>query len=643
MRPENLDKLIEHLQAQPSDGLDRRIDALLDSRPGAASTSARTRVLRAWPVRLAVAAAVLLAVAIGVPLFNGDRGNVWARALENTRRITNYTFRLTRIEKSSDPGQSGETVQTDDTWYVSAQRGLYIESHGVGEHDSSSVFYELPDSNEWIKVYPATREYERGPRDSSFGFEMPQELPRETVLSLLGSDYVELGTKTVDGRVLMGVRNSRIPEEASQDVAQWDNELWFDRETMLLASREHTVLYKGSGTWHVTKQDRFRYDVEFPSHVSERKIPDGYTPTIVNGLRLFSQLSDGVYPPWSLDLSDLHQKFGDRAGVEKAIEGLSTPVAKYGYGSLIKATSFFRGVVQASSEFAYYGDRVTARDANRVLMYWGDPQRSCQVLWGDLRVETLSKDQLIQSCRDAGDRECLLDLVEKDDGTRIPTLAACLGDMGDLSIVPALLRHADLRQGSPAADSLAKAIEVIRQREEQRNPGTTLVMGRLFYASTRPASGSVQIGRAQGTADRNGYFALMVPCSDPDDELVGYAKGRTERLFLWTKRGQPSRLTIVLEWTSRIYARVLGRDGTPRSNTDVGLTARLGQDAGQDWPDGIRAKTDAQGRLSFGSVPVGLPLELVDEYANVLAGSRRVQVHDLASDQNCDLGDIVVD
>ena len=643
MRPENLDKWIEHLRAQPSDDLDRRIDALLDSQPKAESTGGCKRTPRSWTARLAIAAVVTLAVLIGIPLFNGDRGSVWARAIENARKVSNYTFHLTRIQKSSDSGQSGEIVQTDDTWYVSAQQGLYIESHAVGEHDFSSVFYELPDSNEWIKVYPAAQEYERGPSASSLGFEMPQELPKEAVLSLLGSDYVELGTKSIDGRVLMGVRNSRIPDGASEDVAQWNNELWFDNKTMLLASREQSVLYKGSGTWHVTRQDRFQYNTGFPSHVSAREIPEGYAPTIVNGLRLFSQLSDGTYPARSLDLSSLHQKFGDRAGVERAIERLSTPVAKYGYDSLTRAASFFRGVVQASPEFAYYGDRVTARDAHRVLIYWGDPQRFCQVLWGDLRVETLSKDQLIRSCRDAGDRECLLDLVEKDDGTRIPALAACLSDMGDLSIVPALLRNADLRQGSSAADSLAKAIDVIRQREEQRNPGTTLVMGRLLYASTRPASGSVQIGRAQGSADRNGYFALMVPCRDPDDELVGYAKGRTERLFLWTKKDQPSRLTIVLEWTSRICARVLGRDGTPRSNADVGLTARLGQDAGKDWPDGIRAKTDAQGRLSFESVPVGLPLELVVENANVLAGSRRVQVHDLASDRRCDLGDIVID
>ena len=647
MRPENLDKLIEHLQAQPSHDLDRRIDALLNSRPGITPTDSRTRAIRGCIAKLAIAAAVILAVVVGIPLFNGDGSNVWAQALENTRKITNYTFRLTRTEKSSDPGQPGEIVQTDDTWYVSAQRGLYIEHHAVGEYDYSNVFYELPDSNEWIKVYSATQEYERGPRASSFGFEMPEGLPKEAVLSLLGSDYVELGTKTVGGRVLMGVRNSRIPDGASEDVAQWNNELWFDRDTMLLASREHSVLYKGSGTWHVTKQDRFQYNVEFPSHVSNPKIPEGYAPTIVNGLRLFSELSDGVYPPWSLGLSDLHQKFGGRAGVEKAIEKLSTPVAKYGYDSLTRAADFFHGVVQASPEFAYYGDRVTATDANQVLMYWGDPCRPCEVVWGDLHMETLSREQLIESCRAAGDHRCLVDLLEKSGSAQIPLLAACLGEIGDLSSIPALLRHADLQQDTSIADVFRNAVEAIRLREEQRNPSSAVVWGRLFYANGRSVShGCVHIGTARASADRDGYFVMMAPCGDPLVEQVGYAHrtlGANARLFRWAQAGAPAYLTITLDWTCTVTGRVVNQAGDPLAGVHVGLCPHPGETAGQNWPDGNRTKTDAQGHFLFEDVAVGLPLNLVVENPDKAEGSFCVRIDDLAADQRRDLGDIRVE
>lgn len=639
MRPENLDKLIEHLQAQPSNDLDRRIDALLDSRPKAAARGARTRVIRHWTARQVIAAILLLALVIGIPLFNGDTSNLWARAMENTRKISNYTFRHTVIERDSDGGHAPEVVKGDATWYISAQEGLYIEHYAVAEHDCDSMFYELPDSNEWIKVYPATQEYERGRSVSPFG----REMPREMALSLLGDDYVELGTKTVDGRVLTGVRNRTIPDGVSEDVAQWNQELWYDKETLLPACFELSIQYKSSDKVLVNRQGQFRYNTEFPSYVSERGIPDGYTATVVNGLRLFSELAHGEYPRWALDVSTINQKFGDRAGVEKAIGELAPPSAKYGYDGLMRAANFFGGVVQMSPEFAYYGNRVTAQDAHRVLMYWGDPQRSYQVIWGDLRMETLSKDQLIERCHAAGDCECLLDLAEEDDGTRIAVLAACLGDMGDLSILPALLHHADLRQGSSSVNPFAEAIGVIRQREEQRNPSETLVMGRLLYASTRPARGSVQIGDAKGAADRNGYFALMVPCSDPSAELVGYAQGRAERLFLWTKGDQPDGLTIVLEWTSTVRGRVVNQAGTPQVGIRVGVCPSSRSIAGRDWPEGNQTGTDAQGRFFFDQVPVGIPLDVVVEGPDRTAGPLRVRIDDLASDQNRDLGDIVVD
>ncbi|MEN6575914.1 MAG: carboxypeptidase-like regulatory domain-containing protein [Phycisphaerales bacterium] len=645
MRPENLDKLIEHLQAQPSRDLDERIDTLLDSHPRIVSMGVRRRAIRSWTARLAVAAAVILAILVGMPLFNGDGGNVWARALENTRKISNYTFRLTRIERSPDPGQSGGIVQTDDTWYVSAQQGLYIEHHAVGEHDCDRVFYELPDSNEWIKVYPATQEYERGPRASSFGFEMPQELPKEAVLSLLGSDYIELGTKTADGRVLMGVRNGRIPDGASEDVAQWDNELWFDRDTMLLASREHSVLYKGSGTWHVTKQDQFRYNMEFPAHVFNPKIPEGYAPTIVNGLRLLLELAGGKYP-WSLDELTIRQTFGDRAKVQRTIETLAPPSGKYGYDGLMRAARFFNGVVRESPEFAYFGNRVTAKDGNRVLMYWGGPERPYQVIWGDLRMETLSKDQLIECCHTVGDFGCLLDFLEKDDGTRTAALAAAIGEVGDRSAICALLRHADSWQGPPADNPFPGAIDAICRREAQQNPSQDLMIGRLVYANGRSVTrGLICIDSRLEGADQHGYFALEVPHSDPPTVCLGYAlvrMGANARLFFWSKQDQPGSLTIVLDWASTVCGRVLDPNGSPQSSLNIGLTARPGQDAGRTWPDGVQTKTDAEGRFSFENVPIGAPLELVIENPNTAAGPLRVRIDDLASEENRDLGDLVV-
>ncbi|MCU0914426.1 MAG: hypothetical protein MUC88_07695, partial [Planctomycetes bacterium] len=101
MRPKDMDKLVKHLQAQPSVSLDRRIEALWDRRPKVRAAARTRRTVHGRVARFAVAAAVLLALAASIPLFNGDHSNVWAQVLENTNSISNYTFRVVIIEKAS--------------------------------------------------------------------------------------------------------------------------------------------------------------------------------------------------------------------------------------------------------------------------------------------------------------------------------------------------------------------------------------------------------------------------------------------------------------------------------------------------------------------------------------------------------------
>jgi hypothetical protein len=639
MRPGNIDKLIRHLEAQPSDELDRRIDGLVDARPAVVPMGLWTKTRRQRVAGLAVAALVLLAVLIGVPLFNGDGGNVWARALDNARRIGNYSFRRTTSVKSLEAEPAEGDMDTTEDWYVSPEQGVYIECHVGGEVGYDYRSYHLYDSNEVITVYPATQEYERwrGVALQRMG------APREAALWLLQDDYVQLGTRTVDGRVLTGIGNRRMPKWAAPDIAEWHEEIWFDAQTMLLAANERSVVSRDPNRLYVTRQEQFRYGVEFPPRLFAPDLA-GYTPTIVNGLRLFAELADGTYP-WSLDESSIRQKLGTRAQVEEAIAARQPPSGRYGYEGLMRAARFAI-TARLSRDFAYFGNRVTPEDGNLVLMYWGDPERDYQVLWGDLRLETLSKDQLIARCYVAGDSGCLLDFLEKDDGTRVPALAADLGGMGDRSVIPALLRHADQWEGPPADNPFLPAIEAIRRREQQRNPSEDCVTGRLVYVNGRAVTrGWIRMDARTEHADQDGYFAIVVPQGDSRTPHLGYADtrfGAVARLFFWTKGEQPDSLTIVLEWASTVRGRVLDEDGTPRGGVSVGLTAHPGEGAGESWPSGSRTKTDAEGRFVFENVPVGAPLELLVENPARTGGPLRVRLADIIPDEKRDLGDIVV-
>ena len=109
MRPEDASRLFRHLEIQPSNRLDQRIDELLDSLPKAPPVGLWRRAMQNRVTRLALAAAVLMAVVIAAPWFNGDKSNVWAHALDNARNIGDYAFRSIRTEKSLDPQQSEPT------------------------------------------------------------------------------------------------------------------------------------------------------------------------------------------------------------------------------------------------------------------------------------------------------------------------------------------------------------------------------------------------------------------------------------------------------------------------------------------------------------------------------------------------------
>jgi hypothetical protein len=644
MRPEHIGKLIEHLEAQPSSRLDERIDALADSQPRVVSMRGGKRTIRSRIAGAALAAVVLLAILIGVPLFNGDGSNVWARALENTRKISNYSYQRTVIERAGDAEAPRVTVKMAETWHISADQGIRTEYHVADERQSASTCYVLYDSSEIVTLYPATKEVHRRRAIEPF----TRGTPREMSLRLLEKgNYVELGTKTVDGRVLIGIASRRAsdPYLEADGIEDWRQETWFDSETQLPAIVQVLCRTKNTGVSYEIRQDGFQYDVEFPPDFFKPVIPADYTPLGIKGLRLFAELTGGKYPSY-LNKSDVDRELGGRTQVEEAIRTKSPPSGRYGYGIIESAVSHFAGAVGHDLDSAYYGSRVTAKDANQVLMYWSDPCQPCEVVWGDLRTETLSKEQLIESCRAAGDRRCLVDLLDKSENARLPLVATCLGDIGDLSSIPALLKHADLRQDSPIAEVLRDAVEAIRRREEQRNPSSAVVAGRLFYANGRSASeGCVHIGAVNVSADRNGYFVMMTPAGDPHVEQVGYAHrflGANACLFRWTRAGSPAYLTIILDWTCTVGGRVVNHAGEPLAGVNVGLCPYPMEAAGQNWPDGRRAKTDAQGQFLFEDVPVGLPLNLIVERPDKAAGPLRVRIDDLAPDQKRDLGDIAI-
>jgi hypothetical protein len=115
----------------------------------------------------------------------------------------------------------------------------------------------------------------------------------------------------------------------------------------------------------------------------------------VEGLRSFAVLMDGRYPSTlafataiaeaERHLKGRHDRYDEDAGHD---------VARL--FALRSTCDFYNGLLTGDRDPAYYGDTVTREDFNRILMRWRQDDGLYRVVWGDLRVETISAERLAQ-------------------------------------------------------------------------------------------------------------------------------------------------------------------------------------------------------------------------------------------------------
>ncbi len=634
MNSRDNDKWIEHLKTEPSDYLDKRINALVASLP----MVSRKRGLRNRTVQLALAAIMLLLAVVFVPLFNQDRGRAWAKALANAQTLSDYSYHYTRTEFSPGSEENTTTRVLTGTYYVSGRYGSYNKTFINGRLDDE--LYCLRNTNQWVQVFPRTKEYLSRPLVAR----ALEQRPKEMAVWLLSGRYTELGEKTVDDRVLAGLENLQT-HRIKEDTVQYRTEAWFDTETMLPASITYSVELKNRGMTVRTVQDQYHYDIEFPADLFEPNIADDYEPSVVRGLRLFREMTS-KYPGY-LDYGVVLDTIGDRAAVEEAIasHGLSTGL--YEYETLVRAEEAYGTMRHAAREYGYFGSRVRADDSNQVLLYWRwkGPRQSYHVVWGDLHMETCDKDEFVERARVVGDWRVLIYLLEKDDGDMDAVIAECIGRIGDIAAIPSLMKEADQYKGLADENPFVKAIETIYRHHEQQHPSHSLIFGRVVYANGKQAaSAMLRIGKRNCFATRDGYFAMSCPNEESDHRYIGHAfKGEHQMgLFFLKKTDQPNRLTVVLDWPATVAGCVVNQDGQPCLGVEVGLLLLTDGTGRNSWPL-LHTKTDGNGRYLFKKVPSGFPLELVAGDLSDLDNAVHVSIGELKPDSNYDAGRIVFD
>jgi hypothetical protein len=351
------------------------------------------------PPRLRLAAVAVLAavLTLGVIILDHDQGGslVWAEVLTRVEEAESYICR--RIEK-----RSGEPVQ-EIVEYRSAAHGLRQDIYQDGK--LQAVQYIIPSERMLYALVHRDRTYMRQHlSDEQIAELRRQSNASEIVKSFREHEFHSLGSRRVDGRMAEGIE-IRDPTEwkALFESGTWS--LWVDVETQWPIRIELEGNARGGS---VHKKYTLK-DFEWNAHLSARdfrvEIPPGYEliadleQVVANeeesiaGLRAFARLLDGRYPS-TLSfatvlaeaeeyLDDRHDRYDSAAG--KDLESLF---------AMRSACNFYRDMLSSDRDVAYYGDEVTSRDFDHILLRWRLEDGSYRVIYGDLRAETLSPARL---------------------------------------------------------------------------------------------------------------------------------------------------------------------------------------------------------------------------------------------------------
>ena len=356
------------------------------------------RALQFRLVRYAAAAVIAGTVLFGLQkLWEPHTGSVaWAQVITRVVEAQDFICRWHMESSVLDEGP------VEGVRYKFQDQGTRDDQYQQGRLRMRS--YWVPSSLEEFNVYLDDQAYmitRHTPEE--FQFRSMQSDAQEMVKLFKTNPYSELGTRRIDGIPTEGI------ELENPDFAQGA----FD------SARFRLYVDPGTG-WPVRLESYFRadqgrmwvnitfYDFQWNALMSPRDvepaIPDGFRLAFVVerpvadedhaivGLAGLAEINRGRYPSsisWGSAagqaIRNIRRYVRDGTDRVRALEQLMQ----------IRSTiEFYVMLGNEHRDPAYHGDRVTPRDFDKVLMRWRLDDGQYRIIYGDLRVETVSAERL---------------------------------------------------------------------------------------------------------------------------------------------------------------------------------------------------------------------------------------------------------
>jgi len=355
--------------------------------------------------KLAAAAVVLVAVMLGLNLMSKTSGVVWAEVVKRLEQIKTGTYTIT-ADITGFPGTPEDYVThiIQDVKLSYEQNAVRIDTSMQNPRRTSKTrthfLFEdrilvtlLLDQKEYLEVAISDEHMKK--------LEKEKGDPVTLLSAMLEHDYIELGSKEIDGVMARGIEVSdpKLGPKMGAFISsgmfdEMTVQLWVDQKHQLPIRINATGSSSDGKTSMETVYDNFQWDIEIEPAELELVIPDDFEllaqakwepgnegEVIIEVLRLFVEFVDGKYPANLKTMTvanaivpALKKKFPEKPGKEVIERLIKVDMVSRMYSILEKD----------GKDPAYYGDKVSAESPGAVLFRWKIDDDTYRVVFGDL-------------------------------------------------------------------------------------------------------------------------------------------------------------------------------------------------------------------------------------------------------------------
>lgn len=349
--------------------------------------------------RFAIAAVFMLGALTGVYyLVNGSgrSGVAWAEVAQLVSGIEDFSFRMTMKTNMNGMAANGEMVS-----YQSKQYGMRMDTYMGGQ--IMMTMYKPADSDEMVTLIPQSKQYMRMKMTPQMAaaYDQKNQDPRGMVKWFTSIKHVSLGRSVIDGVEVEGIATDG-PEVGMGMFEKAEGKLWVDVKTEMPVRMDiNGILPDNKGTLEMS-MNGFDWSNKLDPSLFTVAIPDGYKQmggtvmmkmpsdeAMLKGLKTYAEMFDGAYPK-ALNMATLTQDTAKHlGGTMKSSSDIPDGMMQKMVDIQMAAQSYSKLVTEGKSP-EYFGETVTAADADKVLLRWKSGEGKVKVVYGDLRVEEVA-------------------------------------------------------------------------------------------------------------------------------------------------------------------------------------------------------------------------------------------------------------